>query len=244
MALRRRHARQNLQSGRAVRVVIALALAAIAAPCAAQTLTKCVAGQVVADREGKIGTIVSEGSALCEVRYGDGQTYGWIYWNLRPAPSGANPDQPVANSSPPKPPQQVGPMADDPSVTVLRPSTIHTRVFHASSNGHFTISAEVNRVPIDFLVDTGATLVFLTADDARSAGIDVRALNYTQFVSTGNGSVRAAPVMLNEIRVGDLSLDNVRGAVLDNLGQSVLGMSFLDRLKGFNMQEGSLTISW
>jgi aspartyl protease family protein len=229
---------------RQILVGAALALAAAPQPGHAQALTKCVAGQAVVDQEGKIGTVVSEGRALCQVRYGDGQTYGWIYWNLRPAPPGTRPDLPTANASPPPPPASVGPMADDPSVTVLRPATTHTRVYHAVRNGHFVISAEVNRAPIDFLVDTGASVVFLTADDARTAGIDLRGLNYTQLVSTGNGSVRAAPVVLREIRIDNLTLDNVRGAVLDNLGQSVLGMSFLDRLKSFDISEGSLTIEW
>ena len=220
----------------------AFALAAYPVPSVAQALTKCIAGQAVVDQEGRIGTVISQGNALCQVKYGTGETYGWIYWNLRPAPGGAQPVLPAANSKPP--PKAVGPVADDPSVTVLRPATAHSRVYHAGSNGHFMISAEVNRAPIDFLVDTGASLVFLTADDAHNAGIDLRGLNYTQLVSTGNGSVRAAPVVLSEIRVGDLSLDNVRAAVLDNLGQSVLGMSFLDRLKGFEMRAGSLTIDW
>jgi len=49
---------------------------------------------------------------------------------------------------------------------------------------------------------------------------------------------------LQEVRIDDLALDNVRGAVLDSLGESVLGMSFLRRLKGFEMREGSLTIDW
>jgi clan AA aspartic protease (TIGR02281 family) len=225
-------------------VFAAVALAVSPLPCAAQTLTKCVAGQPVVDQEGRIGTIVSQGSALCQVRYSTGETYGWIYWNLRPAPGAAQPDLPAANSRPTPPPKAVGPMADDPSVTVLRPATSHSRVYHAGANGHFMISAEVNRAPIEFLVDTGASLVFLTADDARNAGFNPRELNYTQFVSTGNGSARAAPVKLSEIRIGDLSVDNVRAAVLDNLGQSVLGMSFLNRLKGFEMREGSLTIDW
>src|SRR5690242_10561062 len=51
----------------------------------AQALTKCAVGQPVTDQEGKTGVIVSDNSNLCQVKYGDGQTYGWIFWNLRPA---------------------------------------------------------------------------------------------------------------------------------------------------------------
>jgi hypothetical protein len=42
-------------------------------------------GQTVTDRENKTGIIVSAGNNLCQVEYPDGQVYGWIYWNLRPA---------------------------------------------------------------------------------------------------------------------------------------------------------------
>jgi aspartyl protease family protein len=222
----------------------ALLLAAVALPGAAQPLGKCIAGARVIDREGRIGTIVSQGSALCRVRYDNGETYGWIYWNLRPVPGAAQPEPPTANTVPRQPTSNAAPAADVPAVTVLRPTINHGYVYRADPNGHFIISAEVNGAAIRFLVDTGASLVFLTPDDARAAGFSPRDLDYTGRVATGNGSVRAAPVLLREVRIDDLSLDNVRAAVLDNLGQSVLGMSFLSRLKGFEMHAGTLTIDW
>ena len=54
------------------------------------------------------------------------------------------------------------------------------------------LAAEVNGAPVRFLVDTGASLVFLTPDDARAAGLTPRDLDYTQRVDTCNGTVRAA----------------------------------------------------
>jgi clan AA aspartic protease (TIGR02281 family) len=237
-------ARRSRPMSHEVLVLAAFAVAAAAPPCAAQALSKCIEGQPVVDREGKIGTIVSQGSALCQVRYGDGQTYPWIYWDLRPAPGVAQPPPPAANAGLLPPPKNAAPAADVPAVTVLRPAITHERAFSAGPNGHFVLEAEVNRAPVRFLVDTGASLVFLTPDDARAAGIDPRELEYTQLVGTGNGFTRAAPVVLREVRIDDLSLDNVRAAVLDNLGQSVLGMSFLGRLRGFEMHAGSLTLDW
>jgi clan AA aspartic protease (TIGR02281 family) len=219
-------------------------LAAAPLPGAAQALSKCVAGAPVIDREGRTGTIVSQGSALCQVRYPDGQVYGWIYWNLRPAPGTAKPDRPAIAAGPPQPPGAALPTADAPAVTVLRPARTHAQVYRAGPNGHFVLSAEVNGAPVRFLVDTGASLVFLTPDDARAAGFLPRDLDYTQRVDTANGAVRAAPLLLREVRIDDLSVDNVRAAVVDQLGQSVLGMSFLDRLKGFAMREGALTLDW
>jgi aspartyl protease family protein len=217
---------------------------AVSLPGAAQTLGKCVVGQPVIDRDGRTGTIISQSSALCRVRYRDGQIYPWIYWNLRSAPGTASTDLPAADAGLPRPPANAAPTAEVPAVTVLRPVMIHRHVYRAGPNGHFVLSAEVNGAPVRFLVDTGASLVFLTPEDARAAGLGPRELDYTQRVVTGNGTVRAAPVVLREVNIGDLSLDNVRAAVLENLGQSVLGMSFLDRLKGFEMHQGSLTIDW
>jgi aspartyl protease family protein len=59
-----------------------------------------------------------------------------------------------------------------------------------------------------------------------------------------NGSVRVAPVLLREIRIEQLSIDNVLAVVIEKLDQSLLGMSFLKRLKSFEMRDGALTISW
>ena len=87
-------------------------------------------------------------------------------------------------------------------------------------------------------------LVFLTPNDARVAGIKKDELQFDQLVQTANGPVRAASVLLREIRIGDLSIEKVQAAVIDSQGQSVLGMSFLSRLKGFEMRGRVLTIDW
>lgn len=212
---------------RPLAALAALALLAAPALASAQAVTQCVNGERVVDREGKVGTVVSAGGPLCTVRYDDGQTYGWIYWNLRPA-------QAVKPSSPVKPP----------AVTVLRPGAGHALVYRAGPTGHVLLTAEVGGAPVRFLVDTGASLVFLSPKDARAVGIDPDALAFTEAVHTGNGTVRAAPLVLPEVSIGQLAIENVAAAVLDNLDQSVLGMSFLGRLKGFAMREGTLTLDW
>jgi clan AA aspartic protease (TIGR02281 family) len=53
-----------------------------------------------------------------------------------------------------------------------------------------------------------------------------------------------APVTLREIRIGQLSIYNVPAAVLEKVNVSLLGMSFLSRLQGYEMRDGKLTISW
>ena len=129
-------------------------------------------------------------------------------------------------------------------MTVLRPASSRTLVYHADRRGHFSLTATVNDAPLRLVVDTGASLVALTLDDARAAGIGRSELVFNQLTHTANGTVRFAPVILREIRIGQLSIDNVPAAVIETLDQSLLGMSFLKRLKSFEVREGALIINW
>jgi aspartyl protease family protein len=106
------------------------------------------------------------------------------------------------------------------------------------------LDAAINGVPVLMLVDTGASLVTLTPADARSAGINPASLAFSAHVQTANGTARMAPVTLREIRIGQLSLYDVPAAVLEHLNVSLLGMSFLSRLQGYEMRDGKLTITW
>jgi clan AA aspartic protease (TIGR02281 family) len=215
----------------------------------AQALTTCAVGQMVTDRENKTGIIVSAGNNLCQVEYPDGQVYGWIYWNLRPAP----PNQPglpavgkAPSPSPVSPPAPADPPGNNATApTILRAGPgVHTLTYRADPRGHVALVALVNGAPVRFLVDTGASRVTLTAEDARAAGIGSGELVFNQRSQTANGLAREAPVTLHEVRIDRLSIDNVSAAVNENLTVSLLGMSFLKRLKSFEMRDGSLTISW
>jgi aspartyl protease family protein len=117
-------------------------------------------------------------------------------------------------------------------------------VYPANQQGHVILDTVVNGASVRMLVDTGASLVTLTREDARAAGIAPGELAYTHRASTANGAVRIAPVTLREIRIGQLSIYNVPAAVLEHLNISLLGMSFLTRLQGYEMRDGKLTISW
>jgi clan AA aspartic protease (TIGR02281 family) len=227
----------------------AVVVAGVPPLAGAQALTTCAVGQRVTDREDKTGTIVSGGNNLCQVEYPDGQVYGWIYWNLRPA-GPAQPGLPTVGKTPLPAmgslPAPGGPSGSNAAVpTILRPGpAARTLVYRTDQRGHVALTAMVNGAPIRFLVDTGASRVTLTAEDARAAGIDPGGLVFNQRSQTANGLAREAPVTLREIRIDRLSIDNVSAAVNENLTVSLLGMSFLKRLKSFEMREGSLTISW
>jgi aspartyl protease family protein len=222
--------------------VLALGIAAL--PAVPQELTKCVAGQQVTDKEGKSGVIIADDDKLCQVKYTDGQIYAWIFWNLRPTAAPAQPGLVTPNARVPEPTGTPPATNPPPALTVLRPSSNRILVYRADRRGHFTLTATVNGAPTRFVVDTGASLVALTLDDARAAGIGRTELSFNQLTQTANGRVRFAPVMLREVRIGQLSIENVSAAVIENLDQSLLGMSFLKRLKSFEMREGALTISW
>jgi len=120
----------------------------------------------------------------------------------------------------------------------------NTLVYATNEQGHVVLDTVVNGASVRMLVDTGASLVILTREDARAAGIVPGELAYTHRASTANGVVRMAPVTLREIRVGQLSIYDVPAAVLEHLNISLLGMSFLTRLQGYEMRDRKLTISW
>jgi aspartyl protease family protein len=120
----------------------------------------------------------------------------------------------------------------------------NTIVYVANQRGHVILDAAVNGAPVRMLVDTGASLVTLTPQDARAAGIAPSELVYNARVNTANGAARMAPVTLREIRIDQLSIYDVPAAVLENLNISLLGMSFLARLQGYEMRDGKLTITW
>ena len=114
----------------------------------------------------------------------------------------------------------------------------------AGRDGHFNVDALVNGSRISFLVDTGASVVILTPADARRAGINTDMLRYSAPVSTANGKTFAAPVRLGEVRVGSISIPNVRALVSrrGQLGTSLLGMSFLSKLRSYKVSGNQLVL--
>ncbi|MBV8506137.1 MAG: TIGR02281 family clan AA aspartic protease [Alphaproteobacteria bacterium] len=119
-----------------------------------------------------------------------------------------------------------------------------TMVYTADERGHVVLDAAVNGAPVRMLVDTGASLVTLTPADARAAGINPASLAFSGRVQTASGAARMAPVTLREIRIGQLLIYDVPAGVLEHLNVSLLGMSFLSRLQGYEMRDGKLTITW
>lgn len=121
----------------------------------------------------------------------------------------------------------------------------HVLSLRAGAGGHFWVDAEVNGSTVRFVVDTGATSVVLSEEDADRAGLRLSPRDYTQLQRTAGGTVRAAPVTLREVRIGALGLSDVEAAVNPALsGVSLLGMTFLNRLDGYEVRGDTLNLYW
>ena len=110
---------------------------------------------------------------------------------------------------------------------------------------HFQIDAEINGVRTPMLVDTGASIVAIDRSTAEAIGIDVGALRYTARVTTANGIANAAPIRIDEIRVGGIARRNVPAVVTegDGIGIDLLGMSFLGTLSSVDFRGDRLVLS-
>jgi aspartyl protease family protein len=113
----------------------------------------------------------------------------------------------------------------------------------ARENGHFETAAEINGRSVDVLVDTGATFVALTYEDAQRAGIYLNSSDFTNSVSTANGTAKVAQVEIASISVGNITVRNIKGAVAERgkLHRTLLGMTFLSRLN-VEMQKNVLVL--
>ena len=146
------------------------------------------------------------------------------------------------------PPVSVERIAAGRGVATSHPSRTLVRGRHveikAGEHGHYYAHAEINGRPVDVMVDSGASIVALTYDDAQRAGIYIRDSDYTQRVSTANGLARIAPVRLDRVSIGDITVRDVPAAVSEpgKLMTSLLGMSFLSRLQRVDMRSGVLVL--
>jgi aspartyl protease family protein len=112
-----------------------------------------------------------------------------------------------------------------------------------SADGHYWANGEVNGRSVRFLVDTGATAVALTPEDAEKLGFRAKDLNYGSSVLTAAGGVRAAPIKIASMSVAGARIDNVDAVVIEKgLDASLLGMSYLGRLTRFEATRTSLVL--
>jgi len=117
-------------------------------------------------------------------------------------------------------------------------------VLDKQRDGHFHATVVINGVPIDTLVDTGATLTVLTPQDAQAAGFDINRLQFSGQARTANGVVSTAPIRLDSVALGPFEERNVRAAVNGGiLDKSLLGMEFLNRFDRLEITRDQLIIT-
>lgn len=115
--------------------------------------------------------------------------------------------------------------------------------FSLSDDGHFHINSSINQVGVEFLLDTGASDIILSVNDAKRIGINLNELKFTKMFSTANGTVSGAAITLSSITIGSLTLNNIPASVTSgDLGFSLLGMRFLKMLDGYEVKGDRLTL--
>jgi aspartyl protease family protein len=117
-------------------------------------------------------------------------------------------------------------------------------ILDSDRQGHFKVEARIDGRHIDFMVDTGASLVIMRESDAAQIGIRPVPRDYTATVSTANGKIKAAPAKLDRVEVGGITVYDVPALVLPDeaLWQNLLGVSFLSKLKRYEYANGRMVL--
>lgn len=124
------------------------------------------------------------------------------------------------------------------------PTGDHAIALRRAADGHFYARAEVNGTEIRFLVDTGASSVVLTREDAARAGLEPLRLSYTMPVSTANGTAMGAPVELARVTLGGIAHADVRALVSGGeMRTSLLGMSYLGRFRRLSVEGDTMVLA-
>jgi aspartyl protease family protein len=114
-----------------------------------------------------------------------------------------------------------------------------------AASGDFAIIAQINGARVSMVLDTGASSVVLTRDDAKAAGLPLEVLSYSANIDTANGRTFAAPVTLDRVAVGGLVEHSIAALVAQpgQLNTSLLGMSFLNRLQSWEVRGDRLLLN-
>jgi len=111
-------------------------------------------------------------------------------------------------------------------------------------SGHFHIEGRIDGRLMEFVVDTGATVVAIPEREAARLGIHPARRDYTAQIKTANGTILGAPTRLDMVEVGGLMVRDVAAVIIPDaaLSENLLGMSFLSRLRRFEFGEGRLVL--
>ncbi len=124
------------------------------------------------------------------------------------------------------------------STSFSRPSKVTEQIYKDLTGMYRTIGS-INGYPVGFLVDTGATAVAMSSNEAKRLGINYQLKGRAIYVNTASGQAKAFRVLLDSVGVGSIKLNNVDAVVIDgpHPREVLLGMSFLGRVKLQNQGE-------
>lgn len=115
-------------------------------------------------------------------------------------------------------------------------------VLERGMGGHFFTVVNINGEPIRFVVDTGATDVSLTMDDARRAGVNFDPSQFQVVGSGASGDVRGQEVELREVDLDGKKVSNIHGVVLEGLAISLLGQNYLRQFDSVSITGDKMTL--
>jgi len=126
-----------------------------------------------------------------------------------------------------------------------RPTTGRKARIQMNTHGQFITPAQLNGRSMKVLVDTGATSVAINETTARRIGIRLKASDFRYNARTANGVTKVAIATIDEIRVGRITIRNVRASIArdSSLDSVLLGMSFLKQLKKFEVADNTLILT-
>jgi aspartyl protease family protein len=135
------------------------------------------------------------------------------------------------------------PPGDDASPKEQAPAPMDGSVqLQRDPNGHFYADVQINGTPVHMLVDTGATEIALSREDARSAGI-ATSIGMNDVVGEGaDGSVHGEYVAIDRMSLGQKNAENMHAVVLNSGGQSLLGQSFLKQFASVEIHGDTMTL--
>ncbi|MCY4302793.1 MAG: TIGR02281 family clan AA aspartic protease [Aestuariivita sp.] len=114
-----------------------------------------------------------------------------------------------------------------------------------SIDGHYYITVQINEEPVNFLIDTGATNIVLSREDASRVGISVDRLVFRDWALTANGQVKLAPVQLDRVALGPIEYTDVSASVSEGpLFQSLLGMDYLQLWERIEITQDQLILTY
>ena len=118
------------------------------------------------------------------------------------------------------------------TTSFAKPEHVEVKI-SSDGNGMYHTAGSINGMSVDFLVDTGATVITMNAHEAKRLGIDVKRAGQPIIVNTASSIVRAHQVMLNKVTVGGIEMQNISAVVMSGPQpeKTLLGMSFLGQLE-------------